>query len=427
MRNKGTLTTLIVCVYFGLASPAFADAVTHWNAVTVLFVAGGPGTPPNPPVGRGGPPGLLDIALVHAAIHDAVQAIEREFEPYFYKNRRAHGVGSPAAAVAAAARGVLVRLYPLQADAINARYNDYLAAENLVGDPGVNVGEAAALALYTHQYRAPVSVPQFTGSDGIGEWRPTPPTPITTPMAFLELAYTEPFTLKDPSQLRPGPPPRLTSRQYARDYDEVKAIGNIAAHPNATTDMARFWTGNYVVQWNETMRQIAEAHLTSIGDSARLFALANMSAADAAIAVWDSKLHFNVWRPQTAIREGDNDGNPRTAGDVTWTPFLANPNYPDYVSGANGLTGAFTKSLRLFFRTDKISFTVKNPNQQVVLKERPFTRFSDAAQEVVEARILLGIHFRFADEVARRLGEDVAQLTFRKILRPLRNGHHHGW
>lgn len=418
MRNKvGLLATVIASITLGLASPAFADAVTDWNAITLLFVQGGPGTPPNPPVGRAGPPGLLDIALVQAAVHDAVQAIEDRYEPYAYRNPDAFGVGSPAAAVAAAARGVLVRLYPTQADAINTRYNAYLAANGLVGDPALAIGEAAAIELHTHHYRPTLTVDPFVGGDGIGEWRPAPPTAPGTSLGFLFLAYTTPYTLNRASQFRPEPPPPMTSQQYVREYNEVKAVGNIAAHPNANTDMARFWSGNFITQWNETLRQIADARVSGLGDSARLFALANLAAADAAVAVWESKRHYNFWRPITAIREGDNDPNPRTAGDVTWTPLFATPNYPDYVSGANGLTGAFTRMLQLFFGTDEISFTVKNPNPALILKERPFTRASDAAQEVVEARIHLGIHFRSADEDARQLGNRIALWTYQKFLR----------
>jgi hypothetical protein len=137
------------------------------------------------------------------------------------------------------------------------------------------------------------------------------------------------------------------------------------------------------------------------------------------MAVGESKIFYNVWRPSTAIQFGDDDPNPRTAGDGGWAPLIANPPYPDYVSGANGLTGAFTGMLREFFGTDEITFSVKNPAANVIDKERHFTRCSQAAQEVVEARILLGIHFRFADEEARRLGERVAHWAFQKYLRPV--------
>jgi hypothetical protein len=254
-------------------------------------------------------------------------------------------------------------------------------------------------------------LPDYFGVAEIGQWR------STAPMAFLFLAVSEPFTLNRISQFRPPPPPPMTSTVYAREYAEVKAKGVASAHPNAQTDLARFWTGNYVAQWNESLRQIAGTKLLDTGDAARMFALANLAAADAAMAVWESKYFYNFWRPSTAIQDGDNDPNRRTAGDVAWAPFLANPVYPDYVSGANGLTGAFTGMLEKLFG-DEVSFSVKNPNPMVVQKERFFTSPSQAAAEVVEARILLGIHFRSADEEARRLGNRVAHWAFRKFLRP---------
>lgn len=424
MTKLPTLAALAVCAGLVCAPTSHADVVTDWNAVTVLYVStGGPGTPQVPPVGRGGPPGLLDIALVHLAMHDAIQAIERNYEPYHYSNKRAFRIGNPAAAAAAAAHRVLVLLYPGQQAPLDTFYNNYLATHGLAGDPALAVGEAAGVALHTNHYRPTLAVDPFIGGTEIGEWRPVPPTGPTTPMAFQFLALTEPFALKRQSQFRPPPPPPLTSRRYAREYDEVKKRGNATAHPNSETDLGRFWSGNFFAQWNEALRQIADARITEIGDSARLFALANVAAADAAITVWDSKIHYNFWRPYTAIREGDIDGNPKTAGDVTWLPLLATPNYPEYSSGANGVTGAFTALARLFFGTDKVSFTVKNTSPLVIDQEREFTRFSQAAEEVVDARIILGIHFRSADEVARVQGSRVAHWTFRKILRPRHGGH----
>ncbi len=214
------------------------------------------------------------------------------------------------------------------------------------------------------------------------------------------------------------------SFKYFREYEEVKRRGNAAAHPNAESDDGRFWSVNFVAQWNETMRQLADRHLTDINDSARLFALTNMAAAGAAIAVWESKLFYNYWRPITAIQEGDSDSNRFTRGDVTCTPLLATPKYPDYVSGANGLTGAYTGMLRLFFRTDRMDFSVKTTHPLVASPEQFYHRFSEAAEEVVDARIILGIHFRSADEQARRLGQRIALWTIIKELGPTR--HHHG-
>ena len=143
-------------------------------------------------------------------------------------------------------------------------------------------------------------------------------------------------------------------------------------------------------------------NIDNIADSARLFELANLAGADAAITAWDSKRHFVFWRPVTAIQEGDNDGNPKTEGDVNWHPFINTPNYPEYSSGANNLTGAVTKTLKLFFGQDKVPFVMTSNNPLAVPPTRTYTRFSDAAHDVVEVRILQGIHFRTADVTGRQ-------------------------
>ena len=217
---------------------------------------------------------------------------------------------------------------------------------------------------------------------------------------------------------------------------ESHAAAGVCPAPR-DTDLARFWSGNFIAQWNEATRNIAVDEQLSVGDSARLMALVNLAAADAVIAVWDSKVFFNFWRPITAIREGDHDQNPLTKGDPAWTPFIQGPQftvgsqtpaYPDYTSGANGLTGAVTRMLRLYFRTDRFRFEVPKgtpPAVAICTNPREFHRFSDAAEEVVDARILLGIHFRAADEDARRLGRRVASWTFKNFLRPIRHGKRH--
>ena len=165
-------------------------------------------------------------------------------------------------------------------------------------------------------------------------------------------------------------------------------------------------------------RRIADDYLSDIGDSARLFALVNLAMADAVITAWDSKTYWNFWRPITAIQEGDNDGNARTEGDTEWLPFITTPNYPDYTSGANNLAGSATRMLAHFFGTDQVTFSISSANPDAVTP-REYTRFSDAAEDVVNARIYQGIHFRFADEVARRQGKHVADWAFSHFLRPV--------
>jgi hypothetical protein len=347
--------------------------------------------------------GFLDIALVQAAVHDAVQAIERRYHPYFYAPAE-QGAGSTDAAVAAAAHRLLVLLYPAKAAALDAIYNDYLANHGLAGDSGLAVGEASAAALFT-KYRALVPTAPFVGGAGPGEWRPIAPN---TAGAFQTLALTEPYTLDSISQFRPPPPPPLTSMPYVRDYNEVKAAGSAAAYPNGHTAVSDFWTTDPLPRWNGGMRGLTANN--DVGETARLFALANLAAADALMAVFEAKYHYNFWRPVTAIR--NDDGNPKTASDAGWTAYIANPNYPDYPSGMNGVSGAFTETMRLFFGTDDVALSLSGPSGT-----RQYASLSQAAQEVVDVRVLEGIHFRFTDEEGRRLGERVAHWTFQKVLR----------
>ncbi|MCC7176992.1 MAG: vanadium-dependent haloperoxidase [Acidobacteria bacterium] len=419
-RLQRRLTELAVCICLGWAIPAHADAVTHWNAITVRAVS----------TGRPGAVGFLDVALVHAAIHDAVQAFDNRFEPY--RATITDATGSPAAAVAAAAYGVLAGIYPSQQGALEADYLAYLTANGLVGDPGLAAGQQAAAALLAEHRAAPnPPLPPYTGGTAPGVWRPTPSyigdppaPPPYSPMALLYMAFTKPFTLNRTSQFRPEPPPPLTSERYRRDYDEVKAYGARfgSARTAEQTDMAYFWNDNVVTQWNAVLRSIAGTYVTSLGDSARLFALANLATSDALISCWDTKYHYSFWRPITAIQEGDTDGNAKTVGDFLWQPLVNTPNYPEYSSGANNVSGAMTTTLQRFFGTDDLAFAVTSNAPMVQQRTRAYTRISDAAQEVVEARMLLGFHFRFADEEARRQGSRVADWVFRRTLGPVPGG-----
>ena len=178
-------------------------------------------------------------------------------------------------------------------------------------------------------------------------------------------------------QFRSPPPPSLNSGKYVREYDEVKALGSInsTARTKAQTDLANFYTDNFLALWERTLRGIANTNINNIGDSARLFALANLAAADAIIAAWDGKRFWHFWRPITAIQEGDTDGNSKTAGDATWLPQIATftPPYPEYPSGANSLTGAMTRTLERFFG-DRMTFSVMSA---FVNQTKTYHRFSD--------------------------------------------------
>jgi hypothetical protein len=411
-----SFTSWMLCGLLGAAQPAFADAdaVVDWNRIAVDAVT----------AGRPGPIGIVDIALVQIAVHDAVQAIDRRFEPYHFEAERA--AGSRSAAAVAAAHDVLVGMYPAQAVTLDSVYATYLADKGLSGDPGLAVGQQAAAEILPLRRVNPNPLPPpFVGSNEVGVWRPTPsflgdpavPASLS-PMAVPWMSSFDPFTLTSPSRFRPEPHPALTSKRYTRDYNEVKALGSLTstARSAAQTDLAYFYSGNIPAQWNSALRGIASRYLRRTGDAARLFALANMATADALISSWDSKTHHVFWRPVTAIVEADHDGNAQTIADATWQPLINTPNYPDYTSGANNVAGAMTRTLELFFDTNRVTFDITSVVPQAILKTRTYRRFSDAADDMVEARMLLGIHFRFADVAGRTQGQRVADWTVNHFL-----------
>jgi hypothetical protein len=318
---------------------------------------------------------------------------------------------------------IAIQTIPFLSTSLDTTYVDYLSSHGLAEDnPGVAVGQQAAagiIALRANDGSFPPNPTPFTGGTDPGVWRPTPPT--FAPMVTVWVATVMPFALRSPDQFRAPPPPALTSHRYTENYNEVKALGafsNSARTPEQT-DLALFWAANYQALWNQALRDLVDAHVHNIAESARLFALANLAMADAVITVWDSKVHYLLWRPVTAIQEGDNDGNPETVGDPTWLPLIATPFYPDYTSGANGVTAAVTRSLALFFGTDHMNFSLTTNNPAALQQTRTYSRFSEAAVEVVNARIYEGIHFRFADVEARKQGRHVAQWVFSHFLRPM--------
>ena len=401
------LATLILCICHSCVGLAHADVVSDWNAIAAQTAI---------PV-RPGPSAILDLAMVHAAMHDAIQAFEGRFESY--SSPIPDPSGSPIAAAARAAHDVLVVRFPSQSSTLDILLDDYLNGLGLQGDAGLVIGQHAAaniLNLRAGDGSFPANPEVFLGATGPGEWRPTPPA--FAPMATPWLAAVTPFTLKDPTQFRASPPPpSLGSGKYLHDYNEVKALGRVdsTARTQAQTDLALFYSDNFLALWERTLRGIADANINNVGYSARLFALANLAAADALITAWDGKRFWHFWRPITAIQQGDTDGNPQTVGDATWLPLILTPPYPEFPSGANNLTGAMTRTLERFFG-NKMTFSVTSTP---VNKTKTYYRFSDMADDVVDVRIYQGIHFRTADKVARRHGTRIADMAFTHFLRPI--------
>jgi hypothetical protein len=422
MTKLRRLLGVIVCGSLAWAAPVTADTVTDWNAIAVTSISAGARP-------TGGAP-LLDFAMVHAAMHDAIQAYEKRFEPYAVDISDASG--SEDVAVAKAAHDVLKARFPAQTASLLVIYNAYLVSNTLplTDFAAEGVGRQAAdgiIALRANDGSYPVHAPDL-GATGAGEWRPTPPA--FAPFSAPWLGAVQPFTAKYEEQFRALPHPRLTSHEYTTDYNEVKRLGCLTCNNPLVggrtpeqTDLARFYSDNTITLIQRTLRGIIAARpseFSRLGDSARLMALANLAAADAVMTAWDSKKFYNFWRPITAIQQllpSDNDGNPRTERDTAWEPFITTPPYPDYTSGANSVVGSITHILALFFRTDKQTFSVTSNTAPGV--QKTYTRFSDMADDVVEVRILQGIHFRFADTEARRAATRVAHQAFHHFLRPL--------
>jgi hypothetical protein len=411
---RSTVAVLAFCIASLGVTIARADVVTDWNAIAAQATVTG---------ARPGPTGVIDIAMVHLAIYDAVQAIEGQYEPYAIVIPNASG--SSVAAAAKAAHDVLVSRFPPQKAALDATFAAYLSARGLASsDSGVGVGAKAAagiLALRAGDRSFPaVNPPPFTGGTDPGDWRPTPPG--NAAMAFPWLATVRPFTMRRPGQFRVMPPPALASAQYTRAYNEVKLLGSLngSSRTDEQTDLAHFWNLPYHLVLNQLVREISAAQVDDIADSSRLFALADSVMADSLITAWHFKRLHAFWRPITAIREGDNDTNPDTDGDETWTSLITNPPYPDYTSGANNITAAATQALALFFGTNEMTFDITTTNTGPTVDDtRTYHKFSQVRDEVVAARIYEGLHFRFADTAARRQGERIAQWAHERFFLPV--------
>jgi hypothetical protein len=411
---------LIACALFLCASTAGADVISDWNIQIGQRI--GSASPP-----RRGPSSSFDFAMVHLAMHDAVQAFERRYQPYCVAVP--NPTGSPVAAASKAARDVLVGLFANQTAAIDAAYATLTAtyiSEGLMiaNDAGASAGEAAAACILKRRLAeddARRATPDtFRGGNLPGEWRPTVPTNVAMSADFM--ARTTPFAMLTPDQFRTAnPPPQLTSGAYAKAYNEVKEKGgsDLSGHTRTAeeTEIARFFADAPANYWNRLLRELVVSQSLDLGDSARMFALVTMTTADALIASWDSKIAYNFWRPVTAILDAELDGNPHTAPHpTTWTSLFNAPNYPDYTSGANNGAAASATTLAHLFG-DKVEFTLVS--NVLGTLPRSYTSFSDVCRDVVEARIFMGIHFRFADTAARRQGDHVATWTVTRFLRPI--------
>ena len=397
-----------------VAAPARADTVTEWNlnATNALLVSAG--QPPQVSVPH--------LAMVHGAVYDAVNAIDGGHEGYLLSSRVATPSDSMDAAAATAAFRVLVHLAPAQHATLEAQYVASLAAipDGSSKTRGIAVGEAAAAAMISARTDDGRFGPfRFAAGSGLGVWKPVLPAFVNDPNAWLK--DVKPFLIRSPSQFRSKGPLALTSRKYAREFDEVKSLGS-ATSTARTADQtlaARYWAENPPGTWSRIFRTLSAQEDLSVVDNARLYAMLYMTAADALISVWDDKAHWSFWRPITAIREADIDGNPTTEQDAGWLPLIPTPPYPEHPSGHTGLSGSFVKTLQQFFGTDRVAWSdINNAGLR-----RSFTRFSQAIDEIVDARVWSGIHFRTADEQGERIAKQIARYRDKHYFQPEHRFH----
>jgi hypothetical protein len=399
MLKKVVLT---VAVGAALAAPAVAraDAVTQWNlnASNALFTVAG--QPPQVSVSH--------LAMVHGAVYDAVNAIDGGHEGYLLTSRVGTPFDSKDAAAATAAYRVLLHLVPAQQPLLDAQYSASLAAipDGTAKTRGIAVGEAAAAAMIAARTNdGRFGAYRFPAGSGPGQWRPVLPAFVSDPFAWLK--DVRPFLIESSSQFRSKGPLELTSPQYVRELAEVQSVGSLTSTTRTAdqTHAARYWAENPPATWSRVFRTISAQQGLSPTENARLYAMLYLTAADALITVWDDKAHYLFWRPITAIREADVDGNPATVADPAWLPLISTPPYTEHSSGHAALSGSIVATLQDFFGTDQVGWS-DTTNGGLT---RSFSRLSQAIDEVVDARVWSGIHFRTADEQGARIGRQVAQ------------------
>jgi PAP2 superfamily len=432
VRTRGIGMLLGVAALCAMLAPSFAraDTVTDWNETASTAIVGVAKQPP--------PVAVLSFAMVQGAVYDAVDAIDGRYHPYLATPPARH-TDSEDAAAATAAYHLLAGLFPDQQDTLQARYDGSLAAisDGPRKTRGIADGAQAAATMLAARADDGRFGP-FTPVIGTtpGAWRPGPQNPLAKDPAPW-VGDVRPFLVPSVDMLRTAGPNPLTSSAYARDFNEIKSVGALDSTTRTPdeTDAAIFWQEHAYTLFNRALRTLAADNHLSLADSARMLAMTNLAGADAAIGCWHEKYRWNFWRPITAIREADTDGNPATTADKDWLPLfdpstpvaagapaLVTPPFPDNPSGHLCATGAIVRTLQHFFGTDRVPLTLHSNESGTT---RHFARLSDILKEVTNARVWAGIHFRTADLEGAQLGKRVARYERRHYFQPARGCHKH--
>lgn len=415
-----TVCSLLATTSLGAGAPHSSSAVVlKWNQVLQNTLAA-PGNPLTP----------RSYAMMHIAMFDAVNTIEREFEPYRVRLR--HGGGSPHAAAAQAAHDVLVALNPSAAGSYDAAL-----AEDLGDRPsgfilrGAQLGARVAkeiLAWRQNDGWVVSQFPPYAEPPFPGRWQPTPPA--NAPAAFTHLQQATPMATLSATQFLPSPPPSLTSARYAADVNEVKRLGRVdsAERTDEQTAIARLWSGvgtttGFFAVWNKVTGDLVLARSASLVEAARLFVLVNVSIHDALQTTQASKFVYGVWRPVTAIRAADTDANPDTDPDPAWLPLIPTPPYPAYAGNLAAIGASAARTLELAADTNGAPVAVVWQQTGLPDVTRHFNGFREAADEEAMARIYGGVHYRFDQEAGQQIGRSVAEFVFANVMTPRRGDH----
>ena len=408
---KAVVVGLCLCA----PAPVRADVVLDWNLTMAVAVGG------QNPFAQ-----TRFAAITQLAVFEAVNAIEGVHQPYLPAGTvTAPSDASIDAAVASAAHAVLKTYLPGQAAFLDAALATSLASvpNGPSKEAGIAAGEAAAAAMIARRANDGSQVPLFymAGPATPGAWQPTPSCAASQGRgAFLHWRNVVPFGIPSGDAFRLPPPPALEWGAYTRDFNEVKAVGrnDSVLRPFDRTTVAQFYAITSPVNWaNSVARQVASAQGRSIAENARGLALMNMALADAAIAVFDTKYHYNFWRPETAIHAAATDANDRTDADDSYVPLIVAPCFPSYPSGHATLSSAAKEVLDRLYGASGHNITLTNPNVPNVTLS--YTEFKRIVEDIDDARVFGGIHFRFDQEAGGQQGRSVGAYIFKNTLKPI--------
>jgi PAP2 superfamily len=401
-----------------------AQTALDWNLIAVNTVRSATLTPTKFQI-----EGTIYMSYVQAAVYNAVTTISGRYMPYGAPEANIPGA-SPRAAVAAAAYTTLAYYFPTLAPSLTSAYTDYLNV-TLAMLPekaklaGIAVGSAAASQLIASRWgdgrNAPVGIPFGVAPQPPGTWVFAPPPSLQSAQTPW-VAFMKPFMLNSADQFRAPAPPAITSPEYAAGLNEVETLGSAksSVRTAAQTAIAQFWNANVIDQYNQVFRDVATTHKFDLVDTVHLLAMGNMVASDAGIACMDSKYHYLLWRPVTAIRNADQDGNPATTANKTWAPLLTTPNHPEYPSAHSCVTSAVTGVLTSVLKTQSINIDVPGATGggTTLTTSQHFNTAQDLLQQVADARVWAGLHFRFSTTAGIELGRQVSQWDLQRNFLP---------